>query len=336
MKVLITGHTGFKGSWLSLLLTALGHTVSGISLPPRHGVLYKEGGLSNIFEQEFFLDIRNKEEIYKVLQACAPDVIVHMAAQPLVIESYAHPRLTFETNVLGTLNVIEAANQVESVKVVLSVTTDKVYRDQGSIAYDEDSPLGGYDPYSASKAMADILSQSLGNVSADLTVVTARAGNVIGAWDGSPNRLLPDTIRALNTKSPLKIRNPKSVRPWQHVLDCVGAYWSFIEATMDKSTGEKVLNFGPSPTHFLTVKEVIDMTQAKFPELQVEFEASPHKETPFLTLDSSRARTSLAWKEAFSPKEAVELTLAEMGCGDARKEAERQVRLFQERSGRLA
>jgi CDP-glucose 4,6-dehydratase len=177
--------------------------------------------------------------------------------------------------------------------------------------------------------MADILSQSLGNINENLAVIIARAGNVIGAWDGSSNRLLPDAVRALEAKEPLTIRHPEAVRPWQHVLDCVGGYWSFVQAVLSKTTEERVLNFAPSPSHVLTVGEVIGIVQAQFPELMVNHQASTLKETSFLTLDSSRARESLGWGEVFTPQAAIDLTLMEVECTNPREEAERQVRLFE-------
>jgi CDP-glucose 4,6-dehydratase len=222
MHYLLTGHTGFKGTWLSLLLSSAGHEVSGISLNPVEGSLFSRVRPRDLLNADVRLDIRDAAAVHEQIARIAPDVVIHLAAQPLVRESYRDPRGTFDTNVWGTINVLEATRRTESVQATLIVTTDKVYRNDGrSTGYVESDPLGGHDPYSASKAMADLATQSWRASYPGTPIAIARAGNVIGGGDVSPDRLMPDLIAAFATGTPARIRNPRAIRPWQHVLDCL-------------------------------------------------------------------------------------------------------------------
>jgi len=215
MHYLITGHTGFKGAWLTIWLESLGHEVSGISLDPLSGSLFETANLSDLLANDFRLDIRDAPAVRATISKTSPDVVFHMAAQPLVRESYKDPRGTFETNVMGTLNVLEAVSATPSVKAHVVITTDKVYRNVNQVAgYKETDPLGGDDPYSASKAMADILTHSWVTSFGGPPTAIARAGNVIGGGDVSPDRLLPDLLTSYSAGIAPTLRYPEAVRPW--------------------------------------------------------------------------------------------------------------------------
>jgi len=306
---LITGHTGFKGAWLLFLLKPPGHDVSGLALDPLPGSIFDRTNLENDLVHDFRLDIRNKDETVDAIRHAQPDYVIHMAAQALVREGYRNPRYTYETNVLGTMNVLEAVDQSDSVRAQLIVTTDKVYLDQGlNRPYVETDPLGGKDPYSASKAMADILAQEYLSRDGSKPGAIARAGNVIGAGDVSNDRLIPDIVRAIEADEPLVLRYPEAIRPWQHVLDCLGGYLSLLTG-VDKSglTGE--FNFGPQPGSFASVQDVVRHIQSKrHLETQQELprELGSMVEDTYLVLDSEKARNALCWNERFGFKEAVD------------------------------
>ena len=312
MHLLITGHTGFKGSWLAVLAKELGHQVSGLSLEPVAGGAFETAELMSLFEHNVICDIRDKSGVEAAVKGIRPDAIIHMAAQPLVIEGYRDPVGTFETNVDGTRNLLEAAAKTDSVKTVLVVTTDKVYRDTGSGNYSEVDALGGFDPYSASKAMADILSQSYGNLGLNFSIGVARAGNVIGRGDVSTDRLLPDILSSFLEKRTLEIRFPDAVRPWQHVLDCVNGYIMTLDYLMSQKSieaGTLVLNFGPLPNGYKSVAEVLEEAKSILGGFVVEVQEQKVKETSFLTLDSSKARELLGWKDRLGFGEAVNWSL---------------------------
>ena len=306
---LITGHTGFKGAWLIFLLKAQGHDVSGLALDPLLGSIFDRTNLESDLVHDFRVDIRNRDETVEAIRHSQPDYVIHMAAQALVREGYRNPRYTYETNVLGTLNVLEAVDQTDSVRAQLVVTTDKVYLDQGlNRPYVETDPLGGKDPYSASKAMADILSQEYFARDGAKPGAIARAGNVIGAGDVSNERLIPDIVRAIEADEPLVLRYPEAIRPWQHVLDCLGGYLSLLTG-VDKSglTGE--FNFGPQPGSFASVQDVVSHIQGKRRlETSQEFPKGLGSmvEDTYLVLDSEKARNVLGWSERFGFKEAVD------------------------------
>jgi len=302
----VTGHTGFKGSWLIVLLKALGHTVSGYALTPPEGGLFVGGGLESDLYQHTIGDIRNQEKLQAALSDANPDVVIHLAAQPLVLRSYEDPIETYTTNVNGTLNLLEAVTSLSTQPTLLVVTTDKVYKDTGKGVYSESDPLGGHDPYSASKAMADILTQSWAATHENMVIHVARAGNVIGAFDVSQNRLIPDIKLAIESNVPLVTRHPDAVRPWQHVLDCLSGYLAFIDAAREGVKLPVALNFGPDPEGLRAVSDVIATASVAFPTLQVQRSSSETpKETSLLTLDSGKAKAHLGWANVLGFEESV-------------------------------
>jgi len=306
---LITGHTGFKGAWLIFLLKTQGHDVSGLALDPLPGSIFDRTNLENDLVHDFRLDIRNKDETVDAIRHAQPDYVIHMAAQALVREGYRNPRYTYETNVLGTMNVLEAVNQSDSVRAQLIVTTDKVYLDQGlNRPYVETDPLGGKDPYSASKAMADILAQEYLSRDGSKPGAIARAGNVIGAGDVSNDRLMPDIVRALGADEPLILRYPEAIRPWQHVLDCLGGYLALL-TSVDKSGLRGEFNFGPQPRSFASVQDVVSHVKSKLPLVTGQEPTNrlgSMVEDTYLVLNSEKARNVLGWNERFGFKEAVD------------------------------
>lgn len=311
MHFLITGHTGFKGAWLTLLLMQRGHTVSGIALDPLLGALFERAELSQDLKYDIRLDIRDARRVHEAFELVRPDVVVHMAAQPLVRESYRNPRYTFETNVNGTLNVLEATRSTPGIQAQLIVTTDKVYRNIGkSEGYIETDPLGGHDPYSASKAMADLLTQSWVESFIGVPTAIARAGNVIGGGDVSPDRLLPDVVAAFSENRPAVLRHPEAVRPWQHVLDCLSGYLVLIEALLDGG-GTGAWNFGPAAVDIVRVADVVSKAASCWGMTSVSYdvESSSEPEAKLLTLSAEKALRELHWAGALTWQEAVEWTI---------------------------
>lgn len=296
MHYLITGHTGFKGAWMTVMLKELGHKVSGLSLDPLSGSLFERGAIGDLLEHDLRGDIRDRDIVASALELTQPDVVVHLAAQPLVLASYEDPIGTYETNVMGTLHVLDAIAKSVSVKASLIITTDKVYKNVNRVeGYLEDEPLGGDDPYSSSKAMADILTQSWVKSFGGSPVAIARAGNVIGGGDVSPARLLPDLLASIAEGSVIELRNPNAVRPWQHVLDCVYGYYLLIQKLLDgQGLGE--WNFGPGPESFVSVSQVVEDAQSYSGADQkwVTVDA-PRHEAQLLALDSSKAMSELDW-----------------------------------------
>lgn len=314
-KVLVTGHTGFKGSWMVSMLSALGARVSGYALPPdTKPSLFELLGGDTLLETSEMADIRDGERLRAAVQASGPELIVHMAAQPLVRRSYAEPIATWDTNVMGTANLLEAARWCESVRAVIVVTTDKCYENNGwAWGYRENDRLGGHDPYSASKAAAELVVDSYRRSflsTRGVLLASARGGNVVGGGDWSVDRLVPDAARAAAEGRALHVRAPGSTRPWQHVLDCVGGYLSLgrrlLEGDTRCATG---YNFGPQPASNITVADLLARLSRAWPELDWRAEAptgdSPH-EAAFLYLDSAKARHELQW----TPKWDIEATIA--------------------------
>ncbi|MCF8526161.1 MAG: CDP-glucose 4,6-dehydratase [Candidatus Nanopelagicales bacterium] len=312
MRFLITGHTGFKGTWLSLMLQQRGHSVSGLALDPEPGSLFDRIALSDHFEHDIRGDIRDPEVTQAALSTVRPDVVMHLAAQPLVRESYRNPRGTIETNVVGTLNMLEAVEATESVRAHLVVTTDKVYRNVGRVAgYAEDEPLGGDDPYSASKAMADILTHSWITSFRGPPTAIARAGNVIGGGDFGKDRLLPDIVTAIAAGQAPVLRYPESVRPWQHVLDCLQGYLALVDAMVDDpdaTSHQGAWNFGPGPESFVTVSAVTDLAIEFFrADVRWEPDTTPtFEEATLLALDARKSTRELNWRNVLPFRDAVE------------------------------
>lgn len=311
MHVLVTGHTGFKGAWLTLLLRARGHDVSGLALDPEPGSLFEVAELGGDLVHDLRCDVRDGQSVVGLAAEIAPDVVIHMAAQPLVRASYADPRWTMETNVMGTLSVLEAVSATDSVRGALMVTTDKVYRNVGQAAgYVEGDALGGHDPYSASKAMADLLIASWADSFGGCPIAIARAGNVIGGGDVSADRLMPDLLRAFAAGAPARLRYPDAVRPWQHVLGCLHGYLLLVDVLLEGS-GAGAWNFGPDPDAFRTVGETADLAaRAWGPGAAWTRDGGDHPhEAALLTLDASRARRELGWHDQLGFEDAVTWTV---------------------------
>jgi CDP-glucose 4,6-dehydratase len=310
--ILITGHTGFKGAWLTRYLIQLGINVAGFSLPPDRNDLFARAGLEGQIEEQFD-DIRNYAALDIFVKKIKPAAIFHLAAQPLVTESYLSPLSTFETNVMGTANLLEVARTSDSVRAVIVVTTDKVYQNLNTgKRFVETDALLGADPYSASKVGAEnvvIAWRNLPTNNTGLTISVVRSGNVIGGGDASKDRLMADVVRSHISGQKLYIRNPQSTRPWQHVLDPLHGYILALERAVDTSHGEN-FNFGPTEPA-LTVEEVIRIVQNSWAD--VEFEASESRtgnyESQLLDLDSSRARHVLSWTPKYSQTEAITKTI---------------------------
>ncbi len=320
-KVFVTGHTGFKGAWLMACLHLAGARVKGYALPPEY-----QDGLYDVLKplniaESVMGDIRNKERLAKEINSFQPDFIFHLAAQPLVRRSYEIPAETFEVNVVGTANILEVVNKLPSRCTVIVVTTDKVYENREvDILYREDDVLGGYDPYSASKACTEILVSSFrnsffntGRYNHHLKAVTsARAGNVIGGGDRNKDRIIPDIIRSLQAQQNIEVRNPNAVRPWQHVLEPLSGYLELgRRLDTDPVKYSRAYNFGPLPGDHLAVRELVDQAIAAWGSgkwTDVSDQSQPH-EAGLLKLDISRARQELNWVPKLSAKEAIEWTI---------------------------
>ena len=310
--VLITGHTGFKGTWLTRYLLHIGIEVIGYSLPSNETDLYTRAGLVGAIDERFS-DIRSLTDLEAFVRKAKPQVIFHLAAQSLVMESYREPLSTFETNVMGTANVLEVARKSDTVRAVIVATTDKVYQNLNSGSrFKESDPLLGADPYSASKVSAEnvaIAWRKLPAGGASLNVSVVRSGNVVGGGDLSNNRLLADIVRAHISGKKIQVRNPKSTRPWQHVLDPLNGYVMGIERALEVSHGDS-FNFGPSELA-LEVAEVIQVVQEHWGDIDFDI-VKPEKDTyesKLLDLDSDHARNTLSWFPKYSQIDAIRETL---------------------------
>ena len=314
-RVLVTGHTGFKGSWLSLWLKQLGAEVVGISLAPESQANHWSllGLESSVHHHE--LDICQAVEVAKVFKVTQPEVVFHLAAQPLVRRSYHNPLETWSTNVMGTANVLEACHQTRSVRAILAVTTDKCYENQEwAWGYRETDRLGGHDPYSASKAGAELVAASYRSAffhgdGAPL-LATARAGNVIGGGDWSEDRLIPDLVRAMATKESLEIRSPNATRPWQHVLESLSGYLLLGQKLIEGNKNFNCAwNFGPERNGNLNVAHVLNRLQTHWPELRWHQRVSPQPhEANLLYLDSAKANSQLGWQPLWNLDITLEKT----------------------------
>jgi CDP-glucose 4,6-dehydratase len=316
-RVLVTGHTGFKGSWLVLWLQALGAEVSGLALDPDTDPSHWQ--LLNLqLEHEARIDLRDAAAVNAAVAASAPEIVVHLAAQPLVRRSYREPAATFDINVGGLVHLFDAVRACPSVRVVINATTDKVYEPHTAPTdYREDDRLGGHDPYSTSKACAELVSTCYRRSYFDhddgrgypVQLATARAGNVIGGGDWGEDRLVPDLIRATTRSQALRIRNPQATRPWQHVLEPLSGYLRAGQALLSGMTVGDAWNFGPAVDETLTVGDVVDRLQHAFPEVRVETDAGPHPhEAGQLSLDCNKAARELAWRPVWDAHTTLERT----------------------------
>ena len=314
-RVLITGHTGFKGSWLALWLDAIGAQTYGLALPPQKESLFLQAGLQIKDEWTSFGDVRRQVDIHKALKHSEPEVIFHLAAQPLVLKSYENPLETIDTNVMGTVRLLEAARSQESVKAIVIVTTDKVYQNhQDQHSYKETDALGAADPYSSSKAAADLLTQSFiysFSEDARIAVSTARAGNVIGGGDYAENRLIPDAVRAWSSGEEFIIRNPSSTRPWQHVFEPLLGYMLLAEDLYAGTIASGAFNFGPAIEDAWSVAKLIDKAANFWPDCRYREseKATGLKEAAFLHLDSMKARQKLGYEPRWDLEQALESTI---------------------------
>ncbi len=312
MHFLITGHTGFKGSWLSLMLEMQGHSVSGISLDPAEKSLFNQAGLQKIFQNDLRIDIRDGAAIKKAVEKVKPEVLIHLAAQPLVRESYRIPVETFDINVLGTLNVLEATRELKDLRAALIITTDKVYKNHNHLrGYVESDELGGDDPYSASKAAADIATQSWIKSFAQVPVAIARAGNVIGGGDWAKDRIIPDLADAYSSGELPTLRYPDAIRPWQHVLDCLNGYLTLLNKQVsDGLVGE--WNFGPA----IDVKHSVSDLVSTFAKIwgvegeswKLQSENQLH-ESGYLLLNSEKSNFNLDWSDKLDFVESIQWTV---------------------------
>jgi CDP-glucose 4,6-dehydratase len=315
-KVFITGHTGFKGSWLCLYLYQLEAKVSGYALnPPTDPSLFKLCGIDDLMNSTI-ADIRDLGTLKKAMLSASPDIVIHMAAQPLVRQSYKDPVETYSVNVMGTVNLLESVRSCKSIKAVVNVTTDKIYENkERQSGYKENEPLGGYDPYSSSKACSELVTSAYRNsfLNNGVAVATARAGNVIGGGDWGSDRLVPDFIRAILNGEKIRIRNPKAVRPWQYVLDPLNGY--LMLAQMLYENGQKYAqawNFGPADKDAKTVEWLVNRlcsSWGKGASYSIDKGKHPH-ETRLLTLNSSKAKTILKWKPKMDIEGSIDNIIA--------------------------
>lgn len=314
-KVFITGHTGFKGSWLCKILSILGAEICGFSIN-----INEDNSMFNILKLNKKVnsiegDIRDLSKINKILNEFKPEIIFHLAAQPLVKESYRNPVYTYETNVMGTVNLLEAIRECESVRSVVNITTDKVYKNkEWNWPYRENDELKGFDPYSNSKSCSELVTDSYKNSffneRSDISISTARAGNVIGGGDFAANRIIPDCIRAAINNEEIVVRNPGSVRPYQHVFEALSAYLLIAEYQYGDKNFEGAYNVGPNDESCVTTGELADIfcdSWGKARWISMAEKNAPH-EANCLKLDSSLIKSKIGWKPKLNIRQAIDLT----------------------------
>lgn len=313
-KILITGASGFKGSWLSLWLISLGAHVLGYSLEPdTNPSMFKELKIEKNI-RNVFGNILDTEKLEKTINDYQPDIVFHLAAQPLVRLSYSEPLLTYQTNVIGTLNVLEAARKTNSIKAFVNITTDKCYENKEiARGYKEDEPMGGYDMYSSSKGCVEIMSSSYRRsfLKEGYAMATARAGNVIGGGDWSADRLVPDCIKSIINSEKINIRNPESTRPWQHVLEPLSGYLRLGQLLMEEGGKySEGFNFGPKLTDIIPVKEIAELIVKNYGSgtINIEKKDTLH-EANLLMLDIDKAKSTLGWTPTYNIYQAIEKTV---------------------------
>ena len=338
-KVLLTGHTGFKGTWLARMLVNSGAVVCGYSLnPPTDPALFDMAGLEGRMTS-IIGDIRDYDKLLKTFTDFKPEIVFHLAAQPIVRDSYKDPRYTYETNVMGTVNLLECVRATGSVKSVLNVTTDKVYlNEEREEGYREDEMLDGYDPYSNSKSCSELVTATYKRsffADSDVAVSTARAGNVIGGGDFSANRIIPDCVRALQAGKSITVRNPHSTRPYQHVIEPLYAYLLIAMAQYEDASVADCYNVGPDDVDCVDTGRLVDLfvhlTGGKVKRVDKSEHNAPH-EANFLKLDCSKLKSTLGWKPRWHVTDAVAKTvlwtLIWLDGGNVGKVMERQIKEF--------
>jgi CDP-glucose 4,6-dehydratase len=314
-RVLVTGQTGFKGAWLCYWLTRMGARVVGLGLPPNTDPnLFSEAGIGSRVES-LIVDVRDLEATRSGITWARPQIVFHLAAQPLVLRSYQAPIETFSTNVLGTAHVLESLRDLPDVSVAVMITTDKVYANREWVyPYREEDPLGGHDPYSASKAACEIVISSYRSSflrEHGVAVASARAGNVIGGGDWSADRLIPDVALAWERGDSARIRRPDSVRPWQHVLEPLCGYLVLAERLAADSNLADAYNFGPEGQDLAAVRSVVECARRTYPDARVEFDANPSAphEAGFLSLEIAKAKAALGVAPRWGLDEAIKRTM---------------------------
>ena len=312
-KVFLTGHTGFKGSWLSMWLQFMGAEIKGFSLVPKTSpALFSEANIARTLESVVG-DIRNRDIVLESMRQFNPDIVIHMAAQPLVRVSYREPIDTYSTNIMGTIHVLEASRYCSNLRAVVNVTTDKCYANNEWVwGYREDDPMGGFDPYSSSKACSELVTNAYRSSFLQkngIAVATARAGNVIGGGDWSEDRLIPDIFNAFENNQPVIIRNPKATRPWQHVLEPLSGYLVLAERLYnDGQIFAEAWNFGPNDQDVQTVQWIVEKMTLDWNHQEnskIESTAQPH-EANYLKLDISKAKNKLGWEPSWDLAIAIE------------------------------
>ena len=320
-RVLVTGHTGFKGSWMSLWLQSLGAEVTGFALsPPTSPSLFEDGRVGEGM-RSIIGDIRDQAAVQHAFAICKPEVVFHLAAQPLVRYSYQNPAETYATNVMGTVHVLEAVRGADCVKAVVNVTTDKCYENREWVwGYRESEPMGGHDPYSSSKGCAELVTSAYRSSyfegtrdgSRTVAVATARAGNVIGGGDWATDRLIPDILEAFESARPVNVRHPHAIRPWQHVMEPLRGYLSLAERLYEEgSVFAEAWNFGPNDEDAKPVGWIVDQMASLWghgANWEVDANEHPHEAT-YLKLDISKARNRLGWHPALRLRDALSLII---------------------------
>jgi CDP-glucose 4,6-dehydratase len=313
-RVLLTGHTGFKGGWMSLWLNSMGARVSGLALPmdtsPSFYALAKvadvvPGGIG---------DLREPADVVAAVRRARPEIVIHLAAQSILLTSLREPAATFATNVMGTVNLLDALREAPDLRAILVITTDKVYQNSNAArSFREDDPLGGYDPYSASKSAAELATLAYAHAFFEprgVAVATARGGNVIGGGDFAVDRIVPDVYRAMKSDQELVLRHPHATRPWQHVLDCLSGYLLYVQSLVQHSGIPRALNFGPADDASVSVAALVEAMQTAFgikPQWRRD-EPSATLEMQRLVLDSALARQTLRWENRLIGPAAVRAT----------------------------
>jgi CDP-glucose 4,6-dehydratase len=310
-RVFLTGHTGFKGSWLSLWLVSLGAQVKGYALnPPTTPSLFNELKIAAMIDSEIG-DIRDQKKLHGSMTIFNPDILIHMAAQPLVRFSYEEPLETYEVNVMGTAKVLEVARSCQNLKAIINVTTDKCYENDGRTeGYQENDPIGGHDPYSSSKGCAELVTSSYRRSflhNQEIGLASVRAGNVIGGGDWAKDRLIPDILRSFEKEELVLIRNPKATRPWQHVLEPLSGYLILAQKLYNDIEYAESWNFGPDEVDVKTVEWILDQMILKWPNSAWELDSKykPH-EADFLTLNTLKAKSKLEWSPVWRLKQSLE------------------------------